>query len=97
MAVYCSDVSRAFDKVNSWRLIEKLRVRGVPDEIFVVIESWLSERKARVAVGSKFSRDMQISNMVYEGTVLGPPLWNAFYADAAVAANLYGSLEEKQR
>ena len=31
VAVYCSDVSGAFDKVNSRRLIQKLRARGVPD------------------------------------------------------------------
>ena len=93
VAVYCSDVSGAFDKVNSRRLIQKLRARGVPDQILSVIDSWLSDRKARVAVGGKFSRDMRISNMVYQGTVLGPPLWNAFYSDAAIAVNLYGFLE----
>ena len=36
---------------------------------------------------------MRISNMVYQGTVLGPQLWNAFYSDAAIAVNLYGFLE----
>ena len=77
-AVYCSDVSGAFDKVNSRRLLGKLRFRGVPDAILLVMQSWLYERKARVAVGGKFSRDMKISNMVYQGTVLGPPLWNVY-------------------
>ena len=46
-----------------------------------------------MAVGSKFSRDMRINNMVYQKTVLGPPLWNAFYSDAAIAVNLYGFLK----
>ena len=54
IAVYCSDVSGAFDKVNSRRLLRKLRARGVPMEILLVIQSWLYERKARVAVDSKF-------------------------------------------
>ena len=31
--------------------------------------------------------------MVYQGTVLGPPLWNVYYADAAVAVNLIGFME----
>ena len=31
--------------------------------------------------------------MVYQGTVLGPPLWNVYYADAALAVNLIGFLE----
>ena len=47
----------------------------------------------RVAVGGKFSRDMNIKDMVYQGTVLGPPLWNVYYADAALAVNLVGFLE----
>ena len=93
IAVYCSDVSGAFDKVNSRRLLCKLRARGVPMQILVVLQSWMKERKARVAVGGKFSRDMNINNMVYQGTVLGPPLWNVFYADAAVAVNMLEFLE----
>ena len=93
IAVYCSDVSGAFDKVNSRRLLRKLRARGVPDAILMVIQSWLYERRARVAVGGKFSKDMKIQNMVYQGTVLGPPLWNIYYADAAMAVNIIGFLE----
>ena len=93
IAFYCSDVSGAFDKVNSRRLLRKLRARGVPTEILLFIQSWLYERKARVAVGGQFSRDMNICNMVYQGTVLGPPLWNVYYADAALAVNLIGFLE----
>ena len=62
-------------------------------EILLVIQSWLYERKARVAVGGEFSKDMSFQNMVYQGTVLGPPLWNVYYADAAAAVNLIGFLE----
>ena len=36
---------------------------------------------------------MKINNMVYQGTVLGPPLWNVYYADAAQAVNFHGFLE----
>ena len=31
--------------------------------------------------------------MVYQGTVLGPPLWNIYYADAAIAVKVHGFLE----
>ena len=50
-----------------------------------VLASWLSARKANVAVGGKFSRDMVLRDMVYQGIVLGPPLWNLFFEDAAIA------------
>ena len=46
IAVYCSDVSGAFDKVNSRMLLRKLRARGIPDAILVVIQCWLYERRA---------------------------------------------------
>ena len=32
------------------------------------------KRKARVAIGNKFSKDLNINNMVYQNVVLGPPL-----------------------
>ena len=62
-------------------------------EILLVIQSLLYAREARVAVGGEFSKDMSIQTMVYQGTVLGPPLWNVYYADAAAAVNLIGFLE----
>ena len=46
-----------------------------------------------MAVGSKFSGDIKIHNMVYQGTVLGPPLWNIFYADAVLVVKVHGFLE----
>ena len=93
IAVYCSDVSGAFDKVNARRLLRKLKAKGVPEDILRVLKSWLAARKARVAVGGKYSRDMDMQDMVYQGTVLGPPLWNVFYADAATAVHVYEFLE----
>ena len=85
IAVYCSDVSGAFDKVSSQRLLSKLHAKGMPAGILAVLASWLSARKANVAVGGKFSRDMVLRDMVYQGTVLGPPLWNSFFEDDATA------------
>ena len=74
IAVYCSDVSGAFDKVSSQRLLRKLHATGVPADILAILASWLFARRANVAVGGKFSRDMVLRDMVYQGTVLGPPL-----------------------
>ena len=86
-------MSGAFDKVNSRRLFIKLRANGVPEDIHAVLRSLLSARKARVAVGWKFSGDIVIRDMVYQGTVLGPPLWNVFYEDAAIAIRVHGFCE----
>ena len=81
-AVYCSDVSGAFDKVQKTRLIQKLQASGIGPCIRRVLESWLGDREAHVVVEGQSSKSMPLSNMVYQGTVFGPPLWNLHYADA---------------
>ena len=81
--VYCSDVSGAFDRVSVPRLLEKLRTKRVPERWVTLFASWLRDRPAKVVVGGKHSQDLTLSNMVFQGTVWGPLLWNLFYEDAA--------------
>ena len=83
VAVYCSDVSGAFDRVSSARLIAKLQASGVHPQLVALIEDWLRGRTATVCVDGCFSDPFPLVNMVYQGTVLGPALWNVFFADAA--------------
>ena len=85
IGVLCSDVAGAFDRVNSARLEQKLRHRGVHPDIVRVLVSWLQQRQAHVLVHGQQSQLWQLSNMVYQGTVLGPALWNTFFADIAQA------------
>ena len=82
IALYCSDVSGAFDRVKATKLIEKLQKKGVTGEILNVIQSWLGEREAKVVVNGTFSKTAKLNNMVFQGTVWGPPLWNCFFEDA---------------
>lgn len=70
--VYCSDVSGAFDKVNSNILKAKLEEKQVNEDIQKVLTSWLEPRRAEVAVGGQSSKVMLLDQMVYQGTVLGP-------------------------
>ena len=87
IAVYCSDVSGAFDRVRLERLVSKLRVKGIHPQIVAVLASWLQQRCAQVVVGGVSSKIMTLINMVYQGTVTGPSLWNLFFADARHAIN----------
>ena len=84
-AVYCSDVSGAFDRVRVERLVAKLKAKGVSDRWLQLFASWLRERPARVVVGGKLSREVVLKDMVFQGTVWGPVFWNLFYGDAAQA------------
>jgi len=87
VAVYCSDVSGAFDRVELQRMIKKLEAKKIDPAIIALLTSWLRNRQARVLVGGQFSESFDLSNMVFQGTVWGPTLWNMFYEDARRAVN----------
>ena len=71
-ALYMSDVSGAFDRVSSKRLIQKLRAKGAPNDLLKLLSSWLRQRVAEVIVGGMSSMQMFLKNMVFQGTVWGP-------------------------
>ena len=54
-----------------------------------MLASWLRQRFAEVVVGGASSVMMALMNMVYQGTVTGPILWNVFFEDARHAINEY--------
>jgi hypothetical protein len=87
VAIYCSDVSGAFDRVRLERLAAKLRAKKIHPALVDVIISWLRKRRAVVVVGGETSEVFDLSNMVFQGTVWGPTLWNIFYEDARNAIN----------
>ena len=43
-AVYCSDVSGAFDRVSTQRMLDKLRAKGMREDMVQVFAAWLAER-----------------------------------------------------
>ena len=80
--MFCSDVQGAFDKVSEVRFAEKIRKSGLPDDLIPLFESWMKSRKANVLTDGSQSASMVLSDMVYQGTVWGPSLWNVFFGDA---------------
>ena len=78
IAVYCSDVSGAFDRVSLERLVSKLE-KVLHPQLLAVMKSWLRARSAHVVVGGESSKVMALINMVFQGTVTGPILWNLFF------------------
>ena len=93
VAVYCSDVSGAFDRVSQDRLIAKLRTLGLHDDILGFLISWLADRSSKVVLGGHHSAAEVLANSVYQGTVLGPPLWNVFYSDSKAPVRKCGYTE----
>ena len=57
------------------------------------LDAYLSPRVGQVVVQGKRSCNMDLANSVFQGTVNGPPLWNAFFADVAIPAASTGGRE----
>ena len=93
VGVYCSDVSGAFDRVSSARLRAKLERLGLHPGLLSFLVSWLEDRVAEVVVGGRSSGHERLADSVFQGTVLGSPLWNVFYADARHAVTDLGFVE----
>ena len=81
IGVFCSDIKGAFDRVKTEVLIQKCWRYGVPARAIAFLEAYLAERSAKVVVGGSFSEAFPLKNQVFQGTVLGPKLWNTFFAD----------------
>ncbi len=90
VALYCSDVSGAFDRVCSTRIAGKLASLHLHPRIFGILQSWLEPRVSKVVVEGCSSQWAALKNSVYQGTVLGAPLWNCFFADATEAVQKKG-------
>jgi len=65
------------------RLLQKLSAWAPRKTFPDVVTSWLRPRTARVDVAGESSTEMVMKNMVYQGAVWGPWLWNTFFRNAA--------------
>ena len=90
-----SDISGAFDRVDSQKLLLKLRRLGVCDRFVELFADYLGPRRAWVGVDGANSYEFILQNMVYQGTVLGPCLWNIFFADVHEAGEATGCKERR--
>ena len=66
---------------------------GVGNTYLDFLNSYLEPRVGYVTVEGALSDLFEIDNSVFQGTVLGPPLWNTFFADVAVSATAQGDNE----
>ena len=93
VGAYLSDISGAFDRVFKPYLLSKLQGCGVGQKSLDFLDAYLSPRKGQVVVQGASSDAFEIANSVFQGTVLGPPLWNAFFADVSAPASSTGGRE----
>ena len=90
---FLSDISGAFDRVNMLYMLGKLHCAGVGPQFLKFLSSYLAPRCGQVIVQGARSELFEIANSVFQGTVLGPCLWNTFFADVSVSAKSTGGKE----
>ena len=82
VVLFCSDVQGAFDRVSEERFAYKVAKAGLPDALIPVFISWMQRRRAKVVCDGAQSDGLELRDMVFQGTVWGPPLWNLFFGDS---------------
>ena len=95
VGIFLSDIAAAFDRVDRELLLRKLAGTGLNKTLLDFLADYLRPRLAEVVVNGAASRQLELSDMVFQGTVLGPSLWNVFFADVHEAAEAAGGTETK--
>ena len=74
-------------------MIAKPYVAGVGAKYLNFLEAYLAPRRGRVVVQGASSDDFVFDEMLFQGTVLGPCLWNTFFAGVGIPARSTGGQE----
>ena len=75
------DISKAFDKFWHHGLLFKLKQNGISGKLLNLFESYLHNRKQRVALNGFFSEYALVESGVHQGSVLGPLLFLVYIND----------------
>jgi hypothetical protein len=78
--VFCCflDATKAYDRVNYWKLFDKMLNEGVPNPIIRLLINWYSTQIMNVRWGSITSDCFSMFNGVRQGSILSPFLFSVY-------------------
>jgi len=70
------DASKAFDSVNHFTLFNKLLANGMPIYLIHIIAFWYQHQNMSVKWGNVASTTFTVTNVVKQGGIMSPLLFN---------------------
>ena len=82
------DASKAFDRVNYWKLFDKLISRNTPYMFIRFMMTWYCTQEFMVKWGNTFSTPFTAANGVRQGGILSPLFFNVYLDNLSTVLNL---------
>lgn len=80
-------MSGAFDRVFKPYMVVKLPACHVGASFLSFLGAYRALRKRQIVVQESYADCSEIRNNIFQGNVLGSPLWNTFFADVGTPAS----------
>ena len=84
------DASKAFDRINHWRLFTKLIDKHVPLFVVKLLVFWYSQQQMNIRWGNTVSSSFHVTNGVKQGGIISPVLFNVYMDDLSTSLNNSG-------
>ena len=84
------DATKAFDRVNHWKLFDKLLSRGMDVHLVKFLVAWYGSQLFHVQWGQFITTGFTVLNGVRQGGILSPYLYNVYIDSLSAALNNTG-------
>ena len=78
------DASKAFDRIDYWRLFTKLIDKHVALFVIKLLVFWYSQQQMNIRWGSTVSSSFHVTNGVKQGDIISLVLLNVFMDDLSI-------------
>ena len=83
------DLSKAFDIIDHFILIDKLKYYGISEAPSLLLKNYLTDRKKCTEMNNVRSNSLSITTGVPQGSIIGPLLFILYINDFSQASNLF--------